>query len=167
MFEDNETDKVRKKITDLQIAGCAFFVDTKKGNVIFPIEALNSFTKSEQDIAEGILLTDMRCAEETSIRKDGHFRVNENYRILKSNRTDTDNLEIVLGFNPSSPTPYVTWVALEYDKGRFSYGHGNYFKQKKDATADLVARTKEYTQELKNSGREDVSPQKKEEDLER
>jgi len=60
------------------------------------------------------------------------------------------NRVIVIGHNPKSPEPYVTWVGTKGVKG---YGGGNYFKDAQAAQKDFDKRIKQYTpKDKKKSG---------------
>ena len=63
--------------------------------------------------------------------------INAGYEIVKRSRTADG--DIVLGYNPNAPDPYVTW---KY-KNDYGYYHGHYFADEDRAVRDFKKRVRE------------------------
>jgi hypothetical protein len=86
-------------------------------------------------------------SEDEYISPKDYGRWNEGYRIILSGGAVSPTKEIVLGYDPKQPQPYVTWVAVRDETGKCAYGHGNYFCDKQKALDALGMRVCEYSRD--------------------
>ena len=67
-------------------------------------------------------------------------RVNQGYEIINMvqiTREHDSDIEVVMGYNPKAPQPFVTW---SYYPEKDSYEHGHYFVSKENALRDMFER---------------------------